>query len=212
MCKYTNLKDTAGQSASAWSAVCTVCKRWDGDFQFEITRFESRRKAHKKGKWFKVFDVFSMVVCLWLNNKRMHKKRSPVWWKSPRFYASRVDYCEPWIFALWPSCNDIDEDFRGTDTDVMVMMKRNTMMMASMIVLIYRYILYMVNQYQRLRWWRWQWWRWWQCYWWRWWRRRVPSNWCSARQTMLLLRENHWHLRTHHWPQLLISINIIENI
>ena len=141
--KYTNLKDTAGQSASAWSAVCTVCKRWDNNFQFEITRFESRRKAHKKGTWFKVFDVFSMVVCHWLNNKRMHKKRSPVWWRSPRFYASRVDYCEPWIFALWPSCNDIDEDFRGTDTDVMVMMKRNTMMMASMIVLIYRYVLYM---------------------------------------------------------------------
>ena len=33
------------------------------------------------------------------------------------------------------------------------------------------------------------------------------TNWCSARQTMLLLREKPWHLRTHCDK---ININVIE--
>ena len=37
------------------------------------------------------------------------------------------------------------------------------------------------------------------------------SNWCSARQTMPLLREKQWHLRTHCRPwRDKININFIE--
>ena len=69
-----------------------------------------------------------------LHNRR--PRQIPSLMKISPLLCVRVDYCESWIFALWPSCNGIDDDVPDIDTDVMVMMKMS-MMMASMIVLIW---------------------------------------------------------------------------